>query len=101
MTNNFKKLKSISNSLSQVIRQDKNCPKVYKDARSFFEATYLTNSPRELLEDVLKGLSGQGGDRVLQLRTPFGGGKTHSLVSLYHLTQHRDELTGISQLNTL
>lgn len=88
-------------SLSAVIRQDKNCPKVYKDARSFFEATYLTRELRQLLEDVLKGLSGHGGDRVLQLRTPFGGGKTHSLVSLYHLTQHRDQLTEISQLNTL
>ena len=39
--------------------------------------------------------------RVLQLRTPFGGGKTHTLVSLYHLTQHRDQLTGIAQLENL
>lgn len=88
-------------SLSGVIRQDKNCPPVYKNARSFFEATYLTRELRQLLEEVLKGLSSQGGDRVLQLRTPFGGGKTHTLVSLYHLTQHRDELTGIPQLDTL
>ncbi len=88
-------------SLSAVIRQDKNCPKVYKDANSFFEATYLTRDLRQLLEDVLNGLSGKPGDRVLQLRTPFGGGKTHSLVSLYHITQHRDELTEIPQLNTL
>jgi predicted AAA+ superfamily ATPase len=72
-------------SLSAVIRGDANCPKVYKDARSFFEATYLTRELKQLLADVLNGLSWKGGDRVLQLRTPFGGGKTHSLVSLCRL----------------
>lgn len=88
-------------SLSAVVRDDQNCPQVYKDTRSFFGATYLTRELKQLFVDVLKGLSGQGGDRVLQLRTPFGGGKTHSLVSLYHLTRHREELQGIPELETL
>ncbi|MEB3160709.1 MAG: DUF499 domain-containing protein, partial [Synechocystis sp.] len=88
-------------SLSQVVRQDPNCPEVYRSARKFFEATYLTKELRNLLEDVLKGLCGQGTDTVLQLRTPFGGGKTHSLVSLYHLTQHRQELSYLSSISTL
>ena len=88
-------------SLSQVVRQDPNCPAVYRDARKFFEATYLTKELRSLLEDVLKGLCGQATDTVLQLRTPFGGGKTHSLVSLYHITQHRQELNSIDNLSTL
>jgi hypothetical protein len=88
-------------SLSAVIREDVNCPQVYKDPRSFFEATYLTRELRQLLEDVLQVLAGKSGDRVLQLRTPFGGGKTHTLVSLYHLTQHRDKLTGMPQLESL
>lgn len=79
-------------SLGSVVRQDSNCPKVYRDAREFFAATYLTKELRKLLEDVLRGLGGEAGDRVLQLRTPFGGGKTHSLVSLYHIATNRAKL---------
>jgi hypothetical protein len=54
-----------------------------------------------LLRDIFRALSGQGGDRVVQLKTPFGGGKTHSLLALYHLACSRDaagrtpELDGI------
>ncbi|HBB33501.1 MAG TPA: hypothetical protein DDZ80_14910 [Cyanobacteria bacterium UBA8803] len=88
-------------SLGAVIRQDPKCPKVYRDARDFFAATYLTKELRKLIEDVLKGLRGERGDRVLQLRTPFGGGKTHALISLYHITKHRQELQAFPQLNTL
>lgn len=88
-------------SLGAVIRQDNTCPKVYRDARDFFAATYLTKELRKLLEDVLKGLKGEPGDRVLQLRTPFGGGKTHALVSLYHITKHRDKLQNFPELASL
>ena len=34
---------------------------------------------------ALQRLSGQGGDPVVQLQTNFGGGKTHSMLALYHL----------------
>ncbi|OKH17690.1 ATP-binding protein [[Limnothrix rosea] IAM M-220] len=88
-------------SLSQVVRKDPNCPEVYRDARKFFEATYLTKELRNLLNDVLKGLNGQPTDKVIQLRTPFGGGKTHSLVSLYHLTQNRPDLSDLPEINKL
>ncbi|MDZ7704514.1 MAG: DUF499 domain-containing protein [Trueperaceae bacterium] len=30
-------------------------------------------------------MAGEGGEAVVQLRTPFGGGKTHTLIGLYHL----------------
>ncbi len=88
-------------SLGGVVRQDSNCPKVYRDAREFFAATYLTKELRKLLEDVLRGLKGEAGDRVLQLRTPFGGGKTHALLSLYHIATNRDRLQGFPELATL
>lgn len=87
--------------LGAVIRNDASCPYVYRDARSFFEATYLTKELKQLLEDVLKGLNGEKGDRILQLRTPFGGGKTHSLISLYHVSQHRKELETIPEIQQL
>lgn len=88
-------------SLGAVIRQDPKCPIVYRDARDFYAATYLTTALKKLLSDVLKGLQGDAGDRVLQLRTPFGGGKTHSLISLYHITKNRASLQDIPQLDTL
>lgn len=88
-------------SLGAVIRGDSTCPRVYRDAREFLKATYLTKELRKLLEDVLKGLRGEGGDRVLQLRTPFGGGKTHALVSLYHIATSRDRLQDYPELSTL
>ncbi|MCS6835397.1 MAG: DUF499 domain-containing protein [Anaerolineae bacterium] len=75
-----------------VARNDPHTPAVYREPRAFFQQTYLTASLRSLLSDVLKVLSGQGGDRVLQLRTPFGGGKTHSLIALYHVAKHRSAL---------
>src|SRR5208283_1299499 len=46
--------------------------------------TYLTQGLRDLLSVVQKRLSGNGGDPVIQLQTPFGGGKTHALIALYH-----------------
>ena len=88
-------------SLSAVVRQDSTCPNVYRDAREFFKATYLTQELRKLLEDVLRGLRGEAGDRVLQLRTPFGGGKTHALVSLYHIALNRDKLLDFPELAIL
>jgi hypothetical protein len=88
-------------SLGSVVRQDSTCPRVYRDAREFFAATYLTKELRKLLEDVLRGLRGEPGDRVLQLRTPFGGGKTHSLVSFYHIVTSRDKLQEFPELATL
>jgi len=50
-----------------------------------------------LIIDVLKGLSGEIIDKILQLRTPFGGGKTHTLVSLYHITQLEQKVAKIGE----
>jgi hypothetical protein len=61
------------------------CPMVYRTADAFFAATYMTSNLAALLADVVRVLNGSAGDRVLQLRTPFGGGKTHALIALYHL----------------
>lgn len=78
--------------LGAVVRQDPNCSPIYRHARQFFAATYLTSELKSLLEGVVRRLYGEAGDRVLQLRTPFGGGKTHALISLYHLAQNRQDL---------
>ena len=77
------------------------CARSTRDPRAFFRATYLTSSMRALLEDVLGALSGGGGDRVLQLRTPFGGGKTHTLLALYHLATARDGSAASRTISTV
>ena len=40
-----------------------------------------------LLTSVAQRLSGLGGDPVIQLQTSFGGGKTHTMLAVYHLSE--------------
>ena len=57
----------------------------YGNPISFFEHTYITPGMKTLLLNALRRFAGSGGDPVIQTRTGFGGGKTHSLIALYHL----------------
>ena len=57
----------------------------YRDPVEFFRRTYLTESLKGMLVGAVHRLTGQGGDPVVQLQTNFGGGKTHSMLALYHL----------------
>ncbi|MDF0643108.1 MAG: Swt1 family HEPN domain-containing protein [Nitrospira sp.] len=69
----------------------------YKNPVEFFRRTYLTDSLRRLLVGAVQRLVGKGGDPVVQLQTNFGGGKTHSMLALYHLLSETapSELPGI------
>jgi hypothetical protein len=61
-------------------------PLEYRDAELFFRKTYPTQGLVSLLSAIALRLSGKGGGQaVIQIQTPFGGGKTHSLIALYHL----------------
>jgi len=62
----------------------KKAPDEYCDADIFFQKTYLTDGLKNLFDTTEKRLKGKGGDAVIQLQTPFGGGKTHALIALYH-----------------
>jgi predicted AAA+ superfamily ATPase len=69
----------------------------YRNPIEFFRRTYLTESLRRLLVGAVHRVTDGGGDPVIQLQTNFGGGKTHSMLALYHLfsgTSPR-ELAGI------
>ncbi|MEW6072554.1 MAG: Swt1 family HEPN domain-containing protein [Planctomycetota bacterium] len=57
----------------------------YRDPGEFFRRTYLTDTLKRLLVNAVRRLTGEGGDPVVQLQTNFGGGKTHSMLALYHL----------------
>jgi len=65
----------------------------YQDPERFAERTYPTEGMVQLLSDVLKRFEGKGGaNPVIQIQTPFGGGKTHSLIALYHMAKNGDKL---------
>ena len=75
-----------------------NASPEYQDAKKFFSRTFITEGMRLLLISVIQRLAGQGGDPVIQLQTAFGGGKTHTMLAVYHLATYReslDELYGI------
>jgi len=59
-------------------------PDEYRDPTRFFQKTYQTEGLSNLLAVVEKRLRGEGGDPVIQIQTPFGGGKTHALIAMYH-----------------
>lgn len=68
----------------ELVRNDEGSPE-YRDPRLFFERTYLTEGLRELLTLGVRRISGDSGQPVINCQTNFGGGKTHSLIALYHL----------------
>jgi predicted AAA+ superfamily ATPase len=70
----------------------------YQDAQKFFSRTFITEGMRLLLMSVAQRLSGKGGDPVIQLQTAFGGGKTHTMLAVFHLASRKvsaDKLEGI------
>lgn len=67
----------------------------YRDPVEFFARTYVTEGMAGLLEQALRRISGNGGEPVIQLKTAFGGGKTHSMLALYHLLRGRVSLEKI------
>ena len=72
----------------------------YQDPSEFFRRTYLTDSLRRLLVNAVQRLSRNEGDPVVQLQTNFGGGKTHSMLALYHLFSGapHGQLSGVDDL---
>ena len=59
-------------------------PDEYRDPIQFSQKTYETAGLKHLLSIIEGRLKGQSGDPVIQLQTPFGGGKTHALIAMYH-----------------
>ncbi len=85
--------------LSQVARGTAEVE--YQDPVEFFARTYVTEGIRGLLLQALKRLGGAGGEPVIQLKTAFGGGKTHSLLALWHLCRGRAPLDRLPQVAEL
>ncbi len=82
------------------VRTGKATPE-YGEAKAFFERTFITEGMGRLLTQVAQRLNGKGGEPVIQLQTAFGGGKTHTMLAVYHLASRKcalGDLMGISAL---
>lgn len=77
-----------------------SAPSEYKNPTEFFARTYLTDGLSTLLSGAAKRLTKTGGDPVVELQTNFGGGKTHSMLALYHMAGGTavENLPGLDQL---
>lgn len=77
-----------------------SAPAEYRDPKQFFSRTYLTEGLSSLLVGAAKRLSGSAGDPVVELQTNFGGGKTHSMLALYHMAGPApvQDLSGLDRL---
>ncbi len=77
-----------------------NAEHEYQDPVAFFSRTYLTRGLVALLKSTASRLSGRGGAPVIDLQTNFGGGKSHSMIALYHMASGLapGELPGIGEM---
>jgi predicted AAA+ superfamily ATPase len=71
----------------------------YQDPKAFYARTFLTEGLTDLLVGAARRLSSGGGDPIIELQTNFGGGKTHSMIALYHLASGvpAKELPGLDE----
>lgn len=76
---------------------------VYARPELFFTKTFFTAGLRTICKRVIDGLNGKidSGDRIISLQTGFGGGKTHSLIALYHLAKTGRDITRIDNVEEL
>jgi hypothetical protein len=59
--------------------------RIYQDPKEFFALTYPTSALLDLARDVVRRLAGKNQKAVRQLELTYGGGKTHTLITLFHL----------------
>lgn len=77
-------------------------PQEYREAESFFHRTYLTAGLRQLLLDILHTLDGKrAANAIVNLKTSFGGGKTHTELAIYHLFEHSQATLKVPQVREL
>jgi predicted AAA+ superfamily ATPase len=75
--------------------------KEYQDAAAFYERTFITEGMRLLLTQVAQRLAGKNGEPVIQLQTAFGGGKTHTMLAVYHLATRKCALSDLAGIPSL
>ncbi len=77
------------------VAMQKGARPIYEDPGRFFALTYPTFPLRELARDVALRLAGRNTKAIRQLELTYGGGKTHTLVTLYHLAHDPQSLPAL------
>lgn len=70
----------------------------YRDPIEFFSRTYVTEGLKGLLVQALRRVGDKDGEPVIQLKTAFGGGKTHSMLALYHMLKGKASKTKLPHM---
>ena len=83
--------------LAKVIKGE--APADYQDPVKFFANTHPTRGLKNLLENICHRLRGDGQNvaSIFRLDTNYGGGKTHSLIALYHATQGMAGVSNVAE----
>lgn len=93
-------LKVFAIDLAQVIEGD--AVPEYRDAETFFKRTFLTRGLRSTVRGVLRRLAGEDdGTAITQMATVFGGGKTHTLLTLYHMVVSGNRVKDVEPVTQL
>ena len=77
--------------LYDVVMQKGQRP-VYEHPGEFFALTYPTYNLRELVKGVALRLAGRSDKAYRKLSVTYGGGKTHTLITLRHLVHDPEAL---------
>ena len=65
-----------------------NAAPEYLDPVSFLSQTYFTENLTQMVREIASRLSEGDGASVTEVQTPFGGGKTHALLTFFHLVNN-------------
>ena len=95
-------LNQFAADLYEVMMQRGERP-IYENPAEFFALTYPTYNLRQLAREVVLRLAGQNDKAVRQLALTYGGGKTHTLITLNHLVtdpEHLPDLPAVHEFVT-
>ena len=76
-------------SLGDLLRRS-GAGKPYWNRREFDRLTYRTQGLDDALDDIRARLHEGRGNGFRQIETSFGGGKTHSMIAMYHMCRDWD-----------
>ena len=79
--------------------KDEEVKRIYFDALEFFKRTYFTDNMVRILEDVVEAFTGEGSKRTFAVTSLFGGGKSHTLLSIMHAFKSPDAIRDIEVLS--
>ena len=80
-----------------------NGREIYQNPAVFFSKTYFTSGLKNIIKRVISGLNGgqDAENRIMSLQTGFGGGKTHALISLYHVVTLAEKALSLADTHDL